>query len=167
MPSDWWHKQKFRGYQGKPITDYPPLIIPSYTVFNLDLICLVKGVTTLQASLSQSTANNGGCWWPGNARCQGISSNGIDPMCMDYSGFNTRGLMANVPIYMIYIYIYIYIYIMIKKLYCWWLDNSNHFDEKKYTCKPTVNFFMSTKKYLPSHFVCWKTKFQNWQKCEV
>ena len=30
------------------------------------------------------------CWWPGNARSQGISSHGIDLVIAEYSGFSTR-----------------------------------------------------------------------------
>ena len=31
-----------------------------------------------------------GFWWPGDARSQVISSHGIDPVIIEYSGFNTR-----------------------------------------------------------------------------
>ena len=32
-----------------------------------------------------------GCWWPGDARNQGISSHGIDHVCLQYSGLSTIG----------------------------------------------------------------------------
>ena len=32
------------------------------------------------------------CWWPGNARSQGISSNDINQLIPEYSGFSTRGV---------------------------------------------------------------------------
>ena len=31
-----------------------------------------------------------GCWWPGNASCQGMSSNGIDPALLQYQCLSTR-----------------------------------------------------------------------------
>ena len=33
-----------------------------------------------------------GCWWPGDARCQGISSYCIDLDILEYSGFSTRSI---------------------------------------------------------------------------
>ena len=37
-------------------------------------------------------SQNHGCWWPGDARSQGISNRGIDPVLLKYSSLNTKGL---------------------------------------------------------------------------
>ena len=34
-----------------------------------------------------------GCWWPGNARSQAISSNNIDLVIPDYSSFLNKGII--------------------------------------------------------------------------
>ena len=39
-----------------------------------------------------------GSWWPGNAWSQGINSHGIDLVCLEYSGLNTRSWWVNTGI---------------------------------------------------------------------
>ena len=58
-------------------------------MLHLHFVSFSNTVITQVVNICHQTSQYNVCWWPGDARCQGISSHAIDQVLLECSGPNT------------------------------------------------------------------------------